>query len=54
MAHLQSSTRIPVLWAAAYGPHRPRTVRLLARSLLRVRAFAHDLALADHVPSGGY
>ncbi|WLQ32949.1 hypothetical protein P8A18_05545 [Streptomyces castrisilvae] len=54
MAHIQSSTRIPVLWTAAYGPHRPRPVRTLARSLLRVRAFARDLALADHVPSGGY
>ncbi|WP_330238167.1 hypothetical protein [Streptomyces sp. NBC_00525] len=54
MAHLQSSTRIPVLWAAAYGPDRPRPVRLLARTLLRVRAFARELALADHVPGGGY
>ncbi|WP_405936042.1 hypothetical protein OG338_04300 [Streptomyces sp. NBC_00726] len=58
MAHIQSPTpapvHIPVLWTAAYGPHRPRTVRLLARALLRVRAFARELALADHVPYGGY
>ncbi|MFC8534096.1 hypothetical protein ACFUJY_09075 [Streptomyces sp. NPDC057249] len=54
MAHIQSSTRIPALWTVAYGPHRPRTVRLMARTLLRVRAFARELALADHVPSGGY
>ncbi|WP_168712627.1 hypothetical protein [Streptomyces sp. A0958] len=54
MAHIQSSTRIPALWTVAYGPRRARPVRLLARSLLRVRAFARDLALADHLPSGGY
>ncbi|MFF5335777.1 hypothetical protein [Streptomyces sp. NPDC013181] len=54
MAHLQSPTRVPVLWAAAYGPGRPLPVRLLARTLLRVRAFARDLALADHAPGGGY
>ncbi|WP_185992937.1 hypothetical protein [Streptomyces sp. 130] len=54
MAHLQSSARIPALWTAAYGPRRPRAVRLLARTLLRVRAFARELALADHVPTGGY
>ena len=54
MAHIQSSTRIPALWTVAYGPHRPVPVRLLARTLLRVRAFARELALADHVPSGGY
>ncbi|MFJ2094374.1 hypothetical protein ACIOEW_34730 [Streptomyces sp. NPDC087901] len=54
MAHIQTSTRVPALWNAAYGPHRPRSFRLLARCLLRVRAFARELALADHVPYGGY
>ncbi|MFB8089740.1 hypothetical protein [Streptomyces sp. NPDC055992] len=54
MAHIQSTTRIPALWAVAYGPHRPLPVRLLARTLLRVRAFARELVLADHVPYGGY
>ncbi|WP_199879165.1 hypothetical protein [Streptomyces sp. CB02460] len=53
MAHIQSSTRIPALWTAAYG-RRPLPVRLLARTLLRVRAFARELALADHVPTGSY
>ncbi|THA34883.1 hypothetical protein E6R18_06540 [Streptomyces sp. A1277] len=51
---IRGSTRIPVLWTVAYGPDRPRPVRLFARSLLRVRAFARGLALADHLPSGGY
>lgn len=51
---MQTTTRVPALWTVAYGPHRPRTVRVLARGLLRVRAFARDLALADHVPHGGY
>ncbi|MFJ7630399.1 hypothetical protein ACIQZN_28330 [Streptomyces sp. NPDC097595] len=54
MAHIQSSTRIPALWAVAYGRRRSLPVRLLARTLLRVRAFARELALADHVPYGGY
>ncbi|MEV0916759.1 hypothetical protein AB0I93_21200 [Streptomyces sp. NPDC049967] len=54
MAHIQTTTRVPALWTVAYGPHRPRTVRALAWCLLRVRAFARELALADHVPYGGY
>ncbi|WP_371774075.1 hypothetical protein [Streptomyces sp. NBC_01438] len=54
MAHIQTTTRVPALWTVAYGPHRPRTVRALARCLLRVRAFARELALAEHVPYGGY
>ncbi|MFJ4916623.1 hypothetical protein [Streptomyces sp. NPDC088726] len=54
MAHMRTTTRVPALWTVAYGPHRPRTVRVLARCLLRARAFARDLALADHVPYGGY
>ncbi|MET7646163.1 hypothetical protein ABZS83_21565 [Streptomyces sp. NPDC005426] len=54
MAHIQMPTRVPALWKVAYGPHRPRAVRTVARYLLRVRAFARDLALADHVPYGGY
>ncbi|MFD0025134.1 hypothetical protein [Streptomyces sp. NPDC058382] len=54
MAHIQVSTRVPVLWNAAYGPHRHRAVRGLARWLLRAKAFARELALADHVPYGGY
>ncbi|MGW1228065.1 hypothetical protein [Streptomyces sp. NPDC001515] len=54
MAYLRTTTRVPALWAVAYSPHRPRPVRLLARCLLRVRTFAHDLALADHAGSGGY
>lgn len=54
MAHIQASTRVPALWNVAYGPHRPRAVRVLARCLLRARAFARELALADHVPYGGY
>ncbi|ROQ62633.1 hypothetical protein EDD93_5353 [Streptomyces sp. 840.1] len=54
MAHIQTSTRVPALWTVAYGPHRPFSVRILARCLLRVRAFARDLALAEHVPYGGY
>ncbi|MGW2181764.1 hypothetical protein ACWCXX_27455 [Streptomyces sp. NPDC001732] len=54
MTHIQPSAHVPALWTAAYGPrHRP-FVRLVARCLLRVRAFARDLALADHVGSGGY
>ncbi|MFD4855460.1 hypothetical protein [Streptomyces atratus] len=54
MTHIQPSVHVPVLWAAAYGPHHTPAVRLVARCLLRVRAFARDLALADHVPFGGY
>ncbi|WP_406448562.1 hypothetical protein OG782_07220 [Streptomyces sp. NBC_00876] len=54
MAHIQSSTHVPALWNVAYGPHRPAVVRVIARCLLRVRAFARELALADHVPYGGY
>ncbi|MFF9349740.1 hypothetical protein [Streptomyces sp. NPDC014734] len=54
MPHLQPSARVPALWAAAYGPSRAPAVRLLARCLLRLRAFARDLALADHAPFGGY
>ncbi|MFD7861220.1 hypothetical protein [Streptomyces sp. NPDC059783] len=54
MAHLQTTTRVPALWAVAYGPRRSGTVRFLARCLLRVRTFARDLALADHTGSGGY
>ncbi|MCM2415038.1 MULTISPECIES: hypothetical protein [unclassified Streptomyces] len=54
MAHIQQSTRVPALWPVAYGPHRPRSLRLLARYLLRARAFVRELALADHVPYGGY
>ncbi|MEU1349450.1 hypothetical protein ACFYPA_32125 [Streptomyces sp. NPDC005775] len=54
MAHIQVSTRVPALWNVAYGRHRPRAVRILARGLLRVRAFVRELALADHVPYGGY
>lgn len=54
MAHIQASTRVPALWNVAYGPHRHRTVRVLARYLLRVRAFVRELALADHAPYGGY
>ncbi|MBO0914507.1 hypothetical protein OG322_30990 [Streptomyces sp. NBC_01260] len=54
MAHIQGSSHVPALWTVAYGPHRLRGVRLLARCLLRVRAFARELALADHVPYGGY
>ncbi|MFD8689640.1 hypothetical protein [Streptomyces sp. NPDC059651] len=54
MAHIQTSTRVPALWKAAYGPHRAMPLRFLARCLLRVRAFARELALADHVPYGGY
>ncbi|MEU1469720.1 hypothetical protein ABZ434_16005 [Streptomyces sp. NPDC005761] len=54
MAHIQTSTRVPALWAVAYGPHRLVPVRILARCLLRVRAFVRELALADHVPYGGY
>ncbi|MFF2008727.1 hypothetical protein ACFVWY_06570 [Streptomyces sp. NPDC058195] len=48
------SAQVPALWTAAYGPHRPAAVRLFARCLLRVRAFARELALVDHVGSGGY
>ncbi|MFF8914522.1 hypothetical protein ACF08M_14655 [Streptomyces sp. NPDC015032] len=54
MTHIQPSARVPVLWAAAYGPRHTRAVRFAARRLLRLRAFARDLALADHVPFGGY
>ncbi|MFE3943396.1 hypothetical protein ACFXPV_16225 [Streptomyces sp. NPDC059118] len=54
MTHIQSSARVPALWTAAYGPHHARAVRFVARCLLRVRAFARDLALTDHVGSGGY
>lgn len=54
MTRIQPSARVPALWTAAYGPHHTPAVRLLARCLLRVRAFARDLALADHVGSGGY
>ncbi|MEE1771224.1 hypothetical protein PUR34_24560 [Streptomyces sp. JV185] len=54
MTHIQPSTHVPALWAAAYGPHHAPAVRLGARCLLRVRAFVRELALADHVGSGGY
>ncbi|WNI25648.1 hypothetical protein [Streptomyces sp. ITFR-16] len=54
MATLQTPTRVPALWSTAYASRRPAPVRLLARWLLRTRTFAHDLALADHVPFGGY
>ncbi|MFJ8851083.1 hypothetical protein [Streptomyces sp. NPDC102437] len=54
MTHIQSSAHVPALWTAAYGPHHAPAVRLAARYLLRIRAFVRDLALADHVGSGGY
>ncbi|MEV6160973.1 hypothetical protein AB0L71_03430 [Streptomyces sp. NPDC052052] len=54
MTRTQPSVHVPALWSAAYGPHHTPAVRLAARCLLRVRAFARDLALADHVPFGGY
>ncbi|MFB7528782.1 hypothetical protein ACFC0C_11120 [Streptomyces sp. NPDC056178] len=54
MTHIQRPAHVPALWAAAYGPRHGPAVRLAARCLLRVRAFARDLALADHVPFGGY
>lgn len=50
----QRPVHVPVLWTVAHGPHRPVAVRVLARCLLRVRAFARELALTDHVGSGGY
>ncbi|MFJ6014150.1 hypothetical protein [Streptomyces sp. NPDC092952] len=50
----QRPAQVPVLWTAAHGPHHPAAVRLFARCLLRVRAFARELALADHAGSGGY
>ncbi|MCX4785713.1 MULTISPECIES: hypothetical protein [unclassified Streptomyces] len=54
MTHVQPSARVPALWAVAYGPRHTAAVRLAARCLLRVRAFVRELALADHVPFGGY
>ncbi|MFF9569249.1 hypothetical protein [Streptomyces sp. NPDC014685] len=54
MTHIQPSVRVPALWSAAYGPRHRRSVRLAARCLLRVRAFARELTLTDHVGSGGY
>ncbi|MEU6015896.1 hypothetical protein ABZ826_18100 [Streptomyces sp. NPDC047515] len=54
MTHIQPSAHVPALWAAAYGARHGPAVRLAARCLLRVRGFVRDLALADHVPFGGY
>ncbi|WP_406380383.1 hypothetical protein [Streptomyces sp. NBC_01618] len=54
MTHVQPSAHVPALWAVAYGPRHTTAVRFAARCLLRVRAFARELALADHVPFGGY
>lgn len=54
MTHTRESAHVPALWTAAYGTHHAPAVRLAARCLLRVRAFVRELALADHVGSGGY
>ncbi|MFI0446268.1 hypothetical protein [Actinomadura sp. 6N118] len=46
--------RVPILWSAAYGPNRSPVTRYLARRALKVKAFARDLARADHYPFTSY
>ncbi|WP_187283398.1 hypothetical protein [Streptomyces sp. t39] len=47
-------TRLPPLWASAYGSTASRLRRALARTALRAARFARDLAREDHTPGCGY